>query len=45
MKQAVEDGEVGKEAVGEDAVEVKLQVAQLDEAGTIAQEAEEPGRW
>ena len=40
MQQTVEDGKVGEEAVGEDAVEIELQVAQLDEARAIAQEAE-----
>ena len=42
MQQAVEDGEVGKETVGEDAVKIKFQVAQLDEARAVAQKAKNP---
>ena len=37
----IEDGEVGKQTVGKDAVEVELQVAQLDEARTVAQQAKD----
>ncbi len=40
VQQPVEDGEVGEEAVGEDAVEVELEVGELDEAGAVAQQAE-----
>ena len=31
MEQPIEDGVVGKEAVDEDAVEIKLEVALLDQ--------------
>ena len=32
VKQTIEDGEVGKETVGEDTVEVELQVTLLDQS-------------
>jgi hypothetical protein len=41
VQQAVEHREVGKQAVAEDAVEVEFQVAQLDEPGAVAQQAQD----
>ncbi len=41
VQQAVEHREVGKQAVAEDAVEVEFQVAQFDEPGTVAQQAQD----
>ena len=41
VKQPVENGEVRKEAVGEDAVEIELQIAELDQARAIAQETQD----
>ncbi len=40
VQQPVEDGEVGKETVGEDAVQVELEVGELDQPGAVAQQAQ-----
>ncbi len=40
MEQTVENGEIGEQAVGEDAVEIEFQIAELDEARAVAQEAQ-----
>src|SRR6202034_692151 len=40
VKQAVEESEIGEEAVREDAVEVEFEIAEFDEAGAVAEEAE-----
>ena len=42
MKRAEENGEVGEQAVREDAVEVELQVGQLHQARAVAQESQHP---
>jgi hypothetical protein len=41
VQQPVEHREVGKQAVGKDAVEVEFQVAELDEPGAVAQQAQD----
>ena len=42
VKQSVENGEVGIETVGEDAVKIELKVAELDEPGTVAEKPKNP---
>ena len=42
MQQPVEHGKIGKEAVGKDTVEVKLQIGELDQSGAVTQQPHHP---
>ena len=40
MQQTIEDSKIGKQAIGENAVEVELQISEFDQARGIAQQAQ-----